>query len=690
MNDHFAEARRIVAGWPEWKRNIGHRLDPMPQERTMITLTTPVRELKGVGPSKAAALKRLGIKAVEDLLHHYPSGYTFAPPLGGPLTDGQPATVVGDVVRVSAFNRNFEAVLDTGVRIMWFGGQYLRESVFKGSRLMVSGIVTHGGFTNPAWKVLKPDETPDPSALNEVTYPVTSGITSKDIGRLIKQLLDAKFSFPTATLAIHLPLDQDDVEWSRRHLKHDELYYMQLALAVRQARREQEPPSVKCIGPMGSVSQYFPFKFTPDQAKATVEVVEDLSSPRAMNRLLQGDVGCGKTAVAAYAAIVMAFNGGQTAILCPTEILARQHYETIKGYFERAGVSHSLVLGGRGGKYDSRTSNITIGTTALLSDGQAFSRLGLVIIDEQHRFGVEQRAALRRHGNPHVLVMTATPIPRTMAMTVFGDLDVSTIRSMPPGRRPVKTWWKKSRDEVVWRFTGVGPANGYPDLHVYDVIERELAAGHQVYVVCPRIEALDDEMRAVEEVLLEYARLFPDAAVLGLTGRTTSIGKQQVAEWWSAPASTGKILVSTTVVEVGVDNPNATVMVIEGAERFGLAQLHQLRGRVGRGPDQSYCFLLSDTDSAEARARLRVMEQTNDGFEIAEADLRQRGPGDLLSTRQHGLPELRIADLVEDYDLLVEARKEARELVAKGPLPESVRAELERRFGSNLLLGDAA
>ncbi|MEN6534523.1 MAG: ATP-dependent DNA helicase RecG [Bryobacteraceae bacterium] len=653
---------------------------------------TTLKDLKGVGPVKLAGLKRLGIETVEQLLHHYPSSYTFAPPLGRPLVEGQPATVVGTVASVCNPNHNFVVVLDSGVRIMWFGGRYLRESIFAGSRLMVSGAVTHGGFTNPEWRVLKPGETPNPSDLNTVTYPVTSGITSKDIGRWVRQLSASVFT-DNALTCIHEPATQEEADWARRCLKHDELFYMQLALALRRARREQVSPNVRCILPLGDLAHYFPFAPTPDQAAAARDILADMSRSRAMNRLLQGDVGCGKSYVAAYAAIVMAFNGGQTVILCPTEILARQHYETIKGYFERAGVACFLVSGGEvkaATKRKGFDGNIIIGTTAILSETAVFRNLGLVVVDELHKFGVEQRAALRRHGNPHCLSMSATPIPRTIAMTVFGDLDVSVIQSMPPGRKPVKTWWVTNLNSVVWRFTGVGPANGYPDLHAHDVLERELAAGHQVYVVCPRIEALDDEMRAVEEVAEEYEALFPDTRVDCLHGRMTPVEKQLVAKWWADPMPWGRILVSTTVVEVGVDNPNATVMVVEGAERFGLAQLHQLRGRVGRGSERSYCFLLSDTDSAEGRARLRAMERTNDGFEIAEQDLKLRGPGELLSTRQHGLPDLKIADLVEDYDLLVEARKEAAELVAKGPLPDGVQKELERRYGSTLVLGDAA
>ena len=645
-----------------------------------IILTTPVKDLRGVGPAKLAGLRRLGIHTVDDLLHWFPSGYFFAPErTDGPLIDGQPATAAGIVRSVRAFNRNFEAVLDSGVRIMWFGGMYLRESIFKGSRLMVSGVVTYGGFTNPEWRV---GEAATESDLNTVTYPVTSGITSKDIGRLVRQVFDLQTDAGVSSMlrGIHRPRTQAEADAARQWFKFDELLFFQLALAVRQARREQQAPNVRCIPVPHNIGGYFPFEFTADQRQAIDEVTGDLYSPRAMNRLLQGEVGCGKTAVAAYAAIVMAFNGGQTAILCPTEILARQHYETVKGYFERAGVKCKLVTGApmtiiRESQVTLPVPQIFVGTTALLSERVTFSNLGLVIVDEEHRFGNEQRAALKRHGNPHLLTMSATPIPRSLAMTVFGDWDMSTIRSMPPGRKSVMTERHNNLDEQVRAK-----------------IRDELSAGHQVYVVCPRIEALDDEMRAVEEVANEYYMLFRTASIDMLHGQMTPQRKQQVAEWWAKPYCNGKILVSTTVIEVGVDNPNATVMVIEGAERFGLAQLHQLRGRVGRGKDQSYCFLLSDTDSTEARARLRAMEKTNDGFEIAEADLRQRGPGDIFSPRQHGLPDLRIADIVQDFDLLLEARKEARELMAGDPdltrHPE-IKKELERRYADRLHFADA-
>jgi ATP-dependent DNA helicase RecG len=553
---------------------------------------------------------------------------------------------------------------------------------------MVSGSVKNGGFTNPEFKVLKPGEALHHTDLNAVTYPVTNGITSRDIGRLVSQVLPSVGANMAGIRRIHQPTDQAEADAARNILKYDELLYFQLGLAVRQSQQAGNKPNVQCVvSSCWDIADYFPFKFTPDQKAAINDIVCDLTNGLPMNRLLQGDVSSGKTCVAAYAAILVAFNGAQTAILCPTEILARQHYKTIKGYFDRAGVTCRLVTSGTCVPVDDPHQpqygdDILVGTTALLMPEIGFHNLGLVVVDELHKFGVEQRAALGRHGHPHMLSMSATPIPRTLAMTVFGDLDISVIKSMPPGREPVKTYWLPALNG--FRSPALGAMNAK------DILARQLSADHQVYVVCPRIEALDDEMRAVEEVSEEYAELFPDATTGMLHGRMTPEEKQRVSRWWSdPPTGGGRILVSTTVVEVGVDNPNATVMVIEGADRFGLAQLHQLRGRVGRGGNQSYCFLLSDTDSAEAKSRLRIMEKTNDGFVIAEHDLKMRGMGDLLSTRQHGLPDLRLADLAEDFDLMLEARKKAFAIVESDPTlagHADMRAELLKRFGNRLQL----
>jgi ATP-dependent DNA helicase RecG len=641
-----------------------------------MQLDTPVKELAGVGPRTARSLKQLGIETVWDLVMHFPSGHTFAPEPGlAGKAIGDVVTVVGQVESIWGHTGGqFKATVnptngEPSICITWFNGRYVRSLVGRGTWIIASGKLTEYGLTNPVFKIAPRREAlPDCTALNTTTYPIVKGVTSKDIQRAIRQLPDSVWEqLPYHYCVIHLPRDQQNYDIAVAKIKYDELYYMQLGLALRQHHRDQEPTNVRCMQPMLDITQYFPFRLTGDQERVIGEIGHDMYYPRSMNRLLQGDVGSGKTIVAAYAAMLMAMNGGQTAILCPTQILAKQHYESIKGYFEAAGLKCELVVGPvRHGEPYVR-QDIIVGTTSILGDIQ-WNNLGLVVVDEGHRFGVDQRATLRQHGNPHFLQMTATPIPRTIAMTAFGDLDVSTIKEMPPGRMPVETTWLRRPDNVFG-----------------DMLADQLRDGHQVYVVCPRIEALDDEMRAVEEVADEYACRFSTYTVDVLHGKMSQAEKDLAIESWVTGATS--ILVSTTVVEVGVDNPNATVMVVEGAERFGLAQLHQLRGRVGRGEHQSYCFLISDTDSTDGRKRLRTMERTNDGFEIAEEDLRIRGPGDLLSTRQHGLPDLRLADLVEDYELMLQAREDARVAVAEG-LTDADCAELERRFGKNLLLGD--
>ena len=649
-----------------------------------MKLADSITLLRGVGPRKARALGQLGIQTVEDLLNHYPSRVEFPPEparLRG-LEAGTVASTFGKVeaVHTDRYDRDFVCRITTAfgeqISVRWFNaGSYMRRLVQKGTGIMLFGKYGDLGteFANPEFRVFPANSQANLDNLRVVTYPVTSGITSRELSRYVKQVLH--LASPNIR-AIHDPVDKAAYEEAVRKEKYAELFYMQLALAVRSEHRKQVAPNVHCVPTPCSLEGYFPFKFTKDQQQAIWDVHGDLCSGKTMNRLLQGDVGCGKTAIAAYAAMVVACNGGQTAILCPTQVLAEQHYKTVNGLFEGAGLKCHLYVGGQAKKKACTPADILVGTTAILSDNVLWKNLGLAIIDEQQKFGVEQRAALQQHGNPHVLMMTATPIPRTIAMTAFGDLDVSVIKEMPPGRMPVKTQWIKlyettDQDDLLY------------------TLRDELAKGNQVYVVCPRIEALDDEMRAVEEVWQEYRSLFPKASVGMLHGKMTKDEKTDAIAWWNWPPAYGRILVATTVVEVGVDNPNATVMVVEGAERFGLATLHQLRGRVGRSDKQSYCFLLSDTESGDGRARLRAMESTNDGFEIAEQDIKLRGPGDMLGTQQHGLPELRIADLVEDFDLMVEARDEARAIAGKmdyAPYMYHI-AELRRRHGDVLHLG---
>jgi len=648
---------------------------------TQLTLKSPVAGLTGVGPRKAKALKRLGIETVKDLQSHYPTRVEFAPepvPLAT-IGYGDQVTVVGTLSYVQGqYSGKFDGILNSDlggiISITWYNAAYLHAKLHKNIRIMATGTVAPGGLVNPEFRTLPMKGEPNLSDLRMVTYPVTSGITSREISRFVKLTLHLA---DDTVRALHNPADQAEYDRAVQHEKYCELFYMQLALAVRKQRRELEPTNVKCVPMMQDPERYFPFDFTPDQLGATRQVLIDMCQRGSMNRLLQGDVGSGKTAVAAYAAMLMACNSGQTAILCPTQVLAEQHYRSIKGFFDAAGMRCRLVQGGLTkvsvgpDKRVAGDPDVVIGTTAILSDGLQLCNLGLAIIDEQHKFGVEQRAALRKHGNPHVLLMSATPIPRTIAMTAFGDLDVSVIKTMPPGRLPVYTEWVS---DVV-------------DIHAR--VEYELEHDNQVYVVCPRIEALDDEMRAVEEVVEEYRSRYPSAGVGMLHGQMHPADKKRVADDFKA--ETFQILVATTVIEVGVDNPNATVMVVEGAERFGLATLHQLRGRVGRSDKQSYCFLLSDTENGEGRARLKAMEQTNDGFLLAEQDLKMRGPGSLISTEQHGLPNFRIANMVEDFDLMIEARSAAATVLcldADDPVRVANLSELKSRYGGVLHLGD--
>jgi len=643
-----------------------------------MKLTDSVTTLQGCGPKRARALGQLGVHTIDDLLHHFPTGWVFPDDPGYTLVRGTVASVawIGSIL-------SCRVATECGiVPLRWYNARGVGRMITKGCGIIALGKSMGSPIVNPKFRVAPILDQLNIADLKEPTYPLVSGISSREISRLVRQALGTAGE---NIRRLHDPASKEEFDRAVRLEKYQELFYMQLALALRSKHRKQKSSNLLCMLTPHELKDYFPYQLTDDQHRAMQDISEDLCGYGAMNRLLQGDVGCGKTAVAAYAAMVVACNGGQTAILCPTQILAEQHYKSLNGLFKDAGLKCELVLSGprpTGGAQflfpDGYRPDVVIGTTAILGDLQ-WGNLALVVIDEQHKFGVEQRAVLQEHGNPHILMMTATPIPRTLAMTAFGDLDVSTIQEMPPGRMPVETHWIYDISEVVESDQG--------GISVSAVLERELSEGHQVYVVCPRIEALDDEMRAVEEVAREYAAILPDASVSALHGRMSRAEKQYVTQWWETPREYGKILVSTTVVEVGVDCPNATVMVIEGAERFGLAQLHQLRGRVGRGSDQSYCFLLSDTDSSDGRARLRAMESTNSGFDIAEQDIKLRGPGDLFSTRQHGLPDMRIADIVEDLDLLVQARKAAQAIAKNGGACTGYMEELKHRYGDTLLLG---
>jgi ATP-dependent DNA helicase RecG len=485
----------------------------------------------------------------------------------------------------------------------------------------------------------------------DVTDPIPPAL------RIKRRLID----LPRALRRIHFPADFEARDESRRRLVYDELLVLQLLLAERkQAGKRQAGITFADVeSPLKEFAGALPFALTEAQARVLAEIAEDMHNPQPMNRLVQGDVGSGKTAVAMGAMLVAVRNGYQAALMAPTEILAEQHLKNLRGVLEDTlGIRVDLLTGSIGEKTKravrervaSGDTGVVVGTHALIQEGVSFHRLGLAVVDEQHRFGVLQRAALSGKGaNPDILVMTATPIPRTLTLTVYGDLDVSIIDALPPGRKPVKTHWKRSGDKDT----------------VYEGIRKIVAQGRQAYVVCPLVEESEKvQSRAATELAVHLAEhVFPELQVGLLHGQMSSEDKDAAMARFRANET--QILVATTVIEVGVDVPNAAVMVIEDADRFGLAQLHQLRGRVGRGQFASFCVLLADPKTPVGEERMRVLTETGDGFKIAEADLRLRGPGEFYGVRQSGVASLHLADVLRDGDILAEAREDAFNLLAK-------------------------
>ena len=677
---------------------------------------TEIRFVKGVGPVKAGHFAKLGVKTVGDLLEFYPRNYRFAPS-PTKIADMQveeTVTLVGDVRGVDCHSPRlasslFSVILNDGsaaCTLIWFNGRYLRGQIRKGMTLTVFGKVSvyNGSKQLNSPQFIVGEQSPE--EFNGGIYPATAKLTSNATKAAVKQVLKhlddlvdeyenvnhydegRLISRIDAVEWMHNPKTKAALNAARKGLKYDEFLLMQLGLAMRRQANSVGGAPVCGPGPdnrwHNEILSLFPFKPTDGQIDAVCDIEEDMcGNDIPMNRLLQGDVGCGKSAVAIYAAMLAVHNGLQVAIMAPTETLARQWASKITEYLGNDTEVHSeLVLGGDCAVLRSwlreDTGNgsidIIVGTTALLNEDIKFSNLGLVIIDEQHKFGVHQRAALRKNSNPHCLVMTPTPIPRTLAMTAFGDLDVSIIKDHPPGRGGVITYL-------------IGPDGRE---QAYTGIRERLRLGRQVFVVCPKIGEYGDSLQTdTVKVVYEGLRCqFFDFNVGLLHGRMPSDDKQHVMDRFRSGDI--DILVCTTVIEVGVDVPNATVMVIEEADRFGLAQLHQLRGRLCRGPAESDCLLFTNNTSEAVQSRMEIMCKTNDGFEIAERDLANRGPGGMFSPRQHGLPDLKLADIIADYPLLVKARKQAFEIVDKDPTlaqHPNLRVALQEKFGDLLDLG---
>jgi len=662
-----------------------------------------IRTLPGVGPKKAQLFAKLGIATLSDLLRFYPRDYedrTRILPIAS-LEADVPACFIASVVtnpqthRIpKPGSRQLEltkvVVADhTGrLNLTFFNASYTAQRLIRGETYCFYGTLVGDylgyAMTNPLFEPI--DSEGNVTRRIMPIYPLTAGLTNKQVAQAVQAAMlrcGVEETIPasvrkvyglcdaaSALREIHSPSSAQGLEEARKRLIFEEFYVFSAALAIVRAKRTVRTVPAFQTGGMAQFYDALPFTLTGAQQRAINELLSDFRSGKPMSRLVQGDVGCGKTMVAAAAAFCAVKNNKQAALMAPTEILARQHLDRLAPLLEPLGVRCVLLTGSLPAAQkklvrqtiESGEAELIIGTHALLTEATVFADLGLVIADEQHRFGVAQRAALLAKGEqPHLLIMSATPIPRTLALILYGDLDVSVIDELPPGRQPVETFLVDERYR--------SRLNGF--------IRKQAEEGHQTFIVCPAIEEGETESFKAAEQWAQTLKshVFPNLRVALLHGRMKGAEKEAVMEAFAAREY--DILVATTVIEVGVDVPNATLMVVENADRFGLSQLHQLRGRIGRGGAKSYCILVSDNRSEETLARLKALCATSDGFRIAEEDLKLRGPGDFFGSRQHGLPVFHIGNLAQDLSVLKQAQQAAAEAVAAGDISPALRKAVD-------------